>query len=145
MQKPDWQLFIAGVVDDALAEQSPKQLLKIRTKLYELLSNCIPPDLIMRTLVRQVRCSCAFPLPLVEREPSVEQHSETRPLCSDSLPHASQLLTKLPIPVRMETLHHAALYEHRMRAGSKPIFHIEAFLARFMSCYKKYAVANFGK
>lgn len=58
---------------------------------------------------------------------------------------AEQILAKTPVPVRMETLHHAAIYEHRMQAGSKPIFHLEAFLARFMSCYKKYMVANFGK
>ena len=56
-----------------------------------------------------------------------------------------QLMAKTPIPVRMEALHHAAIYEHRMQAGSKPIFHIEAFLAKFMSCYKKYSVQNFGK
>jgi len=108
VQLPDWQLFIGGVVDDLVSEQTPRQLLKIRSKLYELLSNCIPPDLIMRTIVRQ-------------------------------------LLSKMPMPVRMELLHHAAIYEHRMQAGSKPIFHIEAFLARFMSCYKKFSVANHGK
>ena len=30
----------------------------------------------------------------------------------------------------------AAAYDQRLRAGSKAIFHLEAFLARFMSVYK---------
>ncbi|KAK0079191.1 hypothetical protein PV325_001610 [Microctonus aethiopoides] len=32
----------------------------------------------------------------------------------------------------------AADYEHRMHRGSKPIFHLEAFVARFMAIYKKF-------
>ena len=33
VQLPDWQLFIAAVADDVLAEQSPKQLLKVARRL----------------------------------------------------------------------------------------------------------------
>ena len=51
IQLPDWQLYIAAVADDILREQSPKALLALRGKLYELLSNCIPPELIMKHLV----------------------------------------------------------------------------------------------
>ena len=51
VQLPDWMLFTMALADDVFAEQSPKQLLKIRGKLYELLSSCIPPDTVMRTLV----------------------------------------------------------------------------------------------
>ena len=32
-------------------EQSPKALYGVRGKLYELLANCIPPELILRTLL----------------------------------------------------------------------------------------------
>ena len=92
--------------EDVLSEQSPKQLLKVRGKLYDLLSSCIPPELVMRTLT---------------------QH----------------LLKKVPMIVKHETVHHAAIYEHRMQQGSKPIFHIEAFIARFMSIYKKHAMSSF--
>ena len=32
----------------------------------------------------------------------------------------------------------AAEYEHRMQMGNKPIYHIEAFIAKFMAIYKKF-------
>lgn len=32
----------------------------------------------------------------------------------------------------------AAEYEHRMQQGNKAIFHLEAFIARFMSIYQEY-------
>ena len=34
--------------------------------------------------------------------------------------------------------------EHRMQQGSKPIFHLEAFLAKFMSIYRRYVMDTFG-
>ena len=45
--------------------------------------------------------------------------------------------------VRHEAVYHAAFYEHRMQAGTKPIFHLEAYLARFMSIYKKHLMQSF--
>ncbi|KAG8098473.1 hypothetical protein GUJ93_ZPchr0013g36852 [Zizania palustris] len=34
--------------------------------------------------------------------------------------------------------------EHKMRLGSKAIFHLEAFVAKFMSIYKEFLVSTFG-
>lgn len=73
---------------------------QVRGKLYELLANCIPADLVMCYLTKA-------------------------------------LLKKIPLPLKHQTLHWAAQFEHRMQAGSKPIFHIEAYLARFMSMAKQ--------
>ena len=53
------------------------------------------------------------------------------------------LLRKVPTMVRHEAVHHAALFEHRMQSGSKPIFHLEAFIAKFMSVYKKHVMSAF--
>ena len=92
---------------EVLQEQSPKQLLKVRGRLYELLSSCIPPEMIMKGLT-----TC--------------------------------LLRKVPPNVRHEAVHHAAMYEHRMQSGWKPIFHIEAFVARFMSILKRQQVVGRG-
>ena len=89
-----------------LQEQSPKQLLKVRGKLYELLANCIPPDLIMRAITQD-------------------------------------LLRKVPLGVKHEAVHHAALYESRMQGSSKPIFHLEACIAMFISVYKKHLLNTF--
>jgi len=35
----------------------------------------------------------------------------------------------------------AAVYEHRLQEGQKAIFHLEAFVAKFMSEYKQYMVS----
>lgn len=42
---------IAGLI---LQEQSPKRLYEIRGKLYELLVNCLPPELVLRRLVLEL-------------------------------------------------------------------------------------------
>lgn len=47
---PEWEEFLAGLADQILAEQSPKKLLAVRAKLYELLVHCIPPEAIMKKL-----------------------------------------------------------------------------------------------
>ena len=32
----------------------------------------------------------------------------------------------------------AAFYEHRLQKGNKAIYHLEAFVAKFMAIYKKF-------
>jgi len=39
-------------------------------------------------------------------------------------------------PVKLEIVKWAAFYEHRLQEGSKPIFHLEAFVAKVMTVYK---------
>ena len=78
----------------------PPPAAQVRGRLYELLANCIPADLVMCYLTKA-------------------------------------LLKKIPVGLKHQTLHWAAQFEHRMQAGSKPIFHIEAYLARFMSIAKQ--------
>ena len=53
-------------------------------------------------------------------------------------------LLKKPQPPQLkhQTLHYAAMFETRMQAGSKPIFHLEAFLARYMSFTKMAATGG---
>lgn len=40
--------------------------------------------------------------------------------------------------LKREIINIATEYQHRMIRGSKPIFHLEAFAARFMAIYKKH-------
>ena len=42
------------IANDILGEQSPKRLFVVRGKLYELLTNCIPPELILRRLMLEL-------------------------------------------------------------------------------------------
>lgn len=79
----------------------------MRGKVYELLVNCIPPEVILKRLLHE-------------------------------------LLKKLDSELKLEVCHWAAYYEHRMRLGQKAIFHIEAFVAKFMSIYKNFLISTFG-
>lgn len=55
-----------------------------------------------------------------------------------------ELLKKLDTSLKFQVMEFAAFYEQRMHAGSKPIFHLEAFVAKFMSIYKRYLMESFG-
>ena len=101
IQKTDWELYISQLVNDVLKEQSPSMLMRAREKLYELLVNCIPASVIIKTL-------------------------------------AMELMKNLDDEVKHEVIEAASFYEHRIAMGSKDIFHLEAFLAKFMTIYKKY-------
>lgn len=46
--KPDWETYCAKVADLILGEQSAQRLLEVRGKIYELLSHCIPPTVVMK-------------------------------------------------------------------------------------------------
>eukprot|EP01137_Pigoraptor_chileana_P008703 Opistho-2@55915 len=49
-----------------------------------------------------------------------------------------ELTKNLDGQLKVDVTQWAAHYEHRMHLGSKPIYHLEAFVARFMSIYKKF-------
>ncbi|XP_049849740.1 replication factor C subunit 3-like isoform X2 [Schistocerca gregaria] len=51
---------------------------------------------------------------------------------------AFALLEKVDDELKHQVILLAAKYEHRMNLGLKPIFHLEAFIAKFMEIYKKY-------
>ncbi|KAF8569428.1 hypothetical protein P879_04491 [Paragonimus westermani] len=58
VQLPDWQVFLADTASAILAEQSPRKILEVRGRLYELLCHCIPADVIMKGLVDNLLGSC---------------------------------------------------------------------------------------
>ncbi|CAM8894968.1 unnamed protein product [Rhodiola kirilowii] len=103
----DWEEYVFEIASDIMKEQSPKRLFQVRGKIYELLINCIPPEIILKRLLYE-------------------------------------LLRKLDAELKHEVCHWAAYYEHRMRLGQKAIFHIEAFIAKFMSIYKSFLIEAFG-
>ncbi|KAG0475658.1 hypothetical protein HPP92_015344 [Vanilla planifolia] len=103
----DWEQYVSEIASDIMKEQSPKRLFQVRGKVYELLANCIPPEVILKKLLLE-------------------------------------LLKKLDSELKHEICHWAAYYEHRMRLGQKSIFHIEAFVAKFMSIYKAFLIETFG-
>ncbi|XP_037027282.1 replication factor C subunit 3 [Bradysia coprophila] len=97
----DWQLFLTETANQIILEQTPAKLEKVRERLYELLSQGVPPDVIFKGLVENLVRNC-------------------------------------DMTIKAKTVEYAGLYEHRMQQGNKHIFHLEAFVAQFMSIYKKF-------
>jgi len=52
-----------------------------------------------------------------------------------------ELMMKLDSQIKAEVAACAAYYEHRLQLGNKPIFHLEAFVAKFMSIYKRFLIS----
>ena len=107
VQMTDWELYIQQLAVEITREQTPQRLMAAREKLYELLVNCIPADVILKTLT-------------------------------------VELLKNLDDSLKPEVVEWAAFYEHRIALGSKEIFHLEAFIAKYMAIYKKYLNDLFG-
>jgi len=103
----DWERFVDELAMNICQEQSPASLLNARNKMYELLTNCIPPEIVIKTLTLS-------------------------------------LLRRLDDQLKHELVRWAAFYQHRLQQGSKAIFHLEAFVARFMAMYKRWIVESFG-
>ena len=99
--EPDWELYLRETAKQIVDQQSPKRLFEIRGRLYELLIHCIPPDAIMKGLLKELISNCDGQL-------------------------------------KSEIIQVAAYYEHRLQLGQKAIYHLEAFVAKFMAVYKRF-------
>lgn len=49
-----------------------------------------------------------------------------------------KLIPKTDDALKPEVIKWAAFYEHRLKMGSKAIFHLEAFVAKYMRLYERY-------
>jgi replication factor C subunit 3/5 len=98
---PDWEALIAQIANQIVEERSPARLLVVRASLYDLLSHCIDPTTIIKTLTWK-------------------------------------LIPKTDDALKPEVIKWAAFYEHRCKMGSKVIFHLEAFVAKYMRLYERY-------
>lgn len=47
---PDWEALISLTAEEILAERSPASILRVRARLYDLLTHCIPPTTILKVL-----------------------------------------------------------------------------------------------
>lgn len=102
-----WEQYIEELVKIMLKEQTPKALMDCRKKLYELLTSCIPPEVILKTMLDNLLQAVKGHAGLTERVIFTASH-----------------------------------YEHTMRQGTKEIYHLEAFVARFMSDFRNMVAAQ---
>lgn len=49
-----------------------------------------------------------------------------------------ELVSNCDGSLKAEVSRIAAFYEHRLQRGNKVIYHLEAFVAKFMSIYKRF-------
>ncbi|GAA5823304.1 hypothetical protein JCM10212_000822 [Sporobolomyces blumeae] len=49
-----------------------------------------------------------------------------------------RLLDRVDEPLKADVAYWAAFYDHRLRQGNKPIFHLEAYIAKIMMIYKNH-------
>jgi replication factor C subunit 3/5 len=101
---PDWEGLIAQIAKEIMEEHTPARILQVRAKLYDLLTHCIPPTTILKTLTFKL-------IPLID----------------DAL--------------KTEVIQWSAFYEHRIKTGTKVIFHLEAFVAKFMRVLEMYLMS----
>ncbi|OLN92119.1 Replication factor C subunit 5 [Colletotrichum chlorophyti] len=101
---PDWEALISQIAREINEEHTPARILQVRAKLYDLLTHCIPPTTILKTLTFKL-------IPLID----------------DAL--------------KAEVIKWSAFYEHRIRTGTKVIFHLEAFVAKFMRIMEMYLMS----
>ncbi len=116
----------------------------MRGKLYELLANCIPPDLIIKGLLPELLKKIDDELKNVSDWAAAVPHavrlSGLRRLTAAGGGPSAWRTVRDP-PCAQEVVALAAFYDVRLQEGQKAIFHLEAFVAKFLSLYKNYVVA----
>lgn len=133
---PDWEALIDVIAKDIVDERTPARILQVRAKLYDLLTHCIPATTILKVPLRAefLHCRCA------------DHHSQTLTF---------KLMPRIDDSLKADVVKWSAFYEHRIRMGSvrdprrlerftgsllivlqKVIFHLEAFVAKFMRLYE---------
>lgn len=101
---PDWEALIGHIAKEIMDEHTPARILQVRAKLYDLLTHCIPPTTILRTLT-------------------------------------FSLVALIDDALKPEVIRWSAFYEHRIKTGTKVIFHLEAFVAKFMRIFEMYLMS----
>lgn len=119
--KPDWEAYCGKVADLIISEQTPKRLLEVRGKIYELLSHCIPPTIVLKTITEALL---------------LKVDNELRPQIIHWAAHYVSPYSCSPCQVADTQF----LQELRLQQGSKKIYHIEAYFAKIMSLYKNYTI-----
>ncbi|CAF1190979.1 unnamed protein product [Didymodactylos carnosus] len=90
--EPDWEVYLRKTARMIAEQQIPQRILE---RLYELISHCIPSEVIFKELLEELLGNC------------------------DGILNSQ--ITQI-----------AAEYERRSRQGSKDIFHLEVFVAKFI-------------
>jgi replication factor C subunit 3/5 len=101
---PDWEALIGQVAREIMEEHTPARILLVRSRLYDLLTHCIPATTILKSLT-------------------------------------FKLVSMIDDDLKPNVIKWSAFYEHRIKTGTKVIFHLEAFVAKFMRIFEMYLMS----
>lgn len=107
--RPDWEKYAGKTAEKILQDQSPDKLLEVRGMLYELLVHCIPAPLVL---------SVCGPHGVAVFDSSTADRDLWQTI-------TKRLLERVDESIKADVAYWAAFYEHRLRLGTKPIFHLE--------------------
>jgi replication factor C subunit 3/5 len=51
---PDWKVYVREIAADVFHEQTPRKLYEIRQKYYELLTQCLPAELVLKEVTKEL-------------------------------------------------------------------------------------------
>ena len=91
--KADWETYCGKIADSIVKEQSAAKLLEVRGKIYELLSHCIPPTVVLKVS---------------------HLGDDTRGLGANSQTIAERLVDKVDDDLKPQIVHWAAHYVSRV-------------------------------
>eukprot|EP00539_Tryblionella_compressa_P016709 CAMPEP_0178845920 /NCGR_PEP_ID=MMETSP0746-20121128/17727_1 /TAXON_ID=913974 /ORGANISM="Nitzschia punctata, Strain CCMP561" /LENGTH=161 /DNA_ID=CAMNT_0020510213 /DNA_START=1 /DNA_END=487 /DNA_ORIENTATION=- len=115
---PDWEIYIRQLANEAIP--TPDWEIYIRQLANDITKEQSPQTLMMaREKIYELLVNCI-------------------PATTILKTLVGELLNNLDDSVKLEVIEWAAFYEHRIALGSKDIFHLEAFIAKYMAIYKKY-------
>ena len=129
----DWEIYLKETARKIIEQQTPSQVLLVRSRLYELLVRLIPPNIIfqVRSFLGIFRVN-RFSATILRTEQGL------RRFWNESTFSKGKNFADFFRIWNSSIFQVAAEFEHRCNLGSKPIYHLEAFFTRFMADFKSF-------
>jgi replication factor C subunit 3/5 len=132
---PDWEALIEVIAKDMIEERSPARILQVRAKLYDLLTHCIPATTILKVCgCRNI--DCRHKSLTCHPDSHIQAHAEDRRRPEGRRGQVECILRAQDQEwKRMCSAAHYTLWA-TLTNVQKVIFHLEAFVAKFMRLYE---------
>ena len=129
----DWEIYLKETARKIIEQQTPSQVLLVRSRLYELLVRLIPPNIIFQVgnhFSVYLEFKSFFSATILRTEQGLRRFGN-----ESTFSEGKNFADFPPILIFFQV---AAEFEHRCNLGSKPIYHLEAFFTRFMADFKSF-------
>eukprot|EP00768_Dysnectes_brevis_P005412 gnl/Dysnectes_brevis/3899_a5053_822.p1 GENE.gnl/Dysnectes_brevis/3899_a5053_822~~gnl/Dysnectes_brevis/3899_a5053_822.p1 ORF type:complete len:359 (+),score=97.95 gnl/Dysnectes_brevis/3899_a5053_822:939-2015(+) len=106
---PEWELLVSEIVGMIERGSTSKDVMAIRKKMVNLLNKCIPAEMILQELVDKLLARMASMTPSGHFMAAAGLHR-----------------------AKFDLVYYATLFDGRMRKGTQPLIHLEAYVTRAM-------------